>query len=81
MEPPRPRGVPWGPQLVSELQEITGEIMHQTFFRGTVKTNFAQCIPWAAHPGTHGKPGQCRQDAGATVAKSRRSGGRDLRYT
>jgi len=20
MEPPRPRGVPWGPQLVSELQ-------------------------------------------------------------
>ena len=21
MEPPRPRGVPWGPQLVSELQK------------------------------------------------------------
>ena len=22
MEPPRPRGVPWGPQLVSELQNF-----------------------------------------------------------
>jgi len=24
MEPPRPRGVPWGPQLVSELQRQWG---------------------------------------------------------